>query len=264
MISLAQLGSRSPEQGTDEWLDQRKGRITGSKPAGLIFDLLSGRDSTPTEGDWTRIWEEWFAGRKAPPFSEDAIARMQYGSVTEDVAAMALVKAIPGAIFFERPLIEINKILAASPDGYIVQFAVNDDGSFKKPLQPLKYYNLEIKCPLFELRDNARECIEKMKKKKLMQYYYVGQIHFEMMANNVRETLFINYTKHRSHIWKVKWDEEIWRHTLAVVTAFKDRACSFQHLQGLLSDWKMACMKYAAEYPIWKIIDEEGNVINCC
>ena len=41
MISLAQMGSKAPQQGSEGWHQQRKGRITGSKPAGLFFELKS-------------------------------------------------------------------------------------------------------------------------------------------------------------------------------------------------------------------------------
>lgn len=261
MISLAQLGSKAPEQGSVEWHGLRKNRITGSKPASLMFDLCPSKQHTPTEDDWVRLWAEWFAGRAKKPFSDEALARMNYGSVTEDIAAAAVVKAIPGSIFIERPLIPINSLLAASPDGLLLQFKLDENGDFVRPLQLIKKYNLEIKCPLYECKDDKVECIKKMKKKKHMQYYYVPQIHFEMQSQGVKDTIFINFTPHRSHIWRVKFDDEIWRKTLSVLLAFKEKACSFEHLQNLIQDWKMDCTRHAQKFPIWKVIDENGKVI---
>lgn len=261
MISLAQLGSKSPEQGTPEWLDLRKGRITGSKPASLMFDLCPSKQHTPTEDDWICLWEEWFAGRAKKPFTEEAVARMNYGSVTEDIAAEAVVKAMPGSIFIERPLIPINSLFAASPDGLLLQFKLDENGDFVRPLQLIKKWNLEIKCPLYECKDDKVECIKKMKKKKTPQYYYAAQIHFEMLAQGVKDTIFFNYTPHRSHLWKMTWDDEIWKKTLAVLLAFKEKACSFEHLQNIIQDWKMDCTRYAARFKVWKVIDENGEVI---
>ncbi len=253
IISLKQLGSKSPEQGTQEWLDQRKGLITGSKPAGLTFDLLPNktRNFYPTENDWQNCLEEWF-GDKKKHFPPEALKRMDYGSKTEYTAAAALLSAIPNSVFYERPLIKINDLYSASPDGFLIEY--------NKFNQPLNYYNVEIKCVLYECINDKELCIKKMKQKKAFPYYYAGQILMEMLAQNSLETLFICYTPYRSHIWKCKFNNELWRQTHSMLMAFKDQCCDFKYLQLLIGHWTSACRRYANDQKLWKVIDENKEV----
>ena len=117
MISLAMQGSKAPEQGSEAWHALRRKRMTGSKPANIMFDVKS-------KEDWERVHAEFFGDKKPPPFTEEAIARMDYGSKTEDIAAMCLLRNMPGSLFFECPLIPhpVYNWIAASPDGFLVQY----------------------------------------------------------------------------------------------------------------------------------------------
>ena len=121
----------SPEQGSQEWLDGRKGRITGSKPSDLYFNFKQ-------ESDWDDILEKWF-GVTVENFDDVAKSRMAWGSKHEDSAVDVIVDNIPNSHFFECPMIPIDDIYAASPDGGLV--VLKEDGSTDW------WANVEIKCP---------------------------------------------------------------------------------------------------------------------
>ena len=81
------------EQGSQAWLDGRKGRITGSKPSTLFFNFKE-------EKDWDTILEQWF-GDKKEDFDEIALARMAHGTHFEDISVKVILDSIPGSEFFE-------------------------------------------------------------------------------------------------------------------------------------------------------------------
>ena len=245
-------GSSAPEQGTEAWHALRKKRMTGSKPANIMFEVKS-------REDWNRVHEEFFGDKKPPPFSEEALARMDYGSRTEDVAAMCLLRNLPGSLFFECPLIPHPKFnwMAASPDGFMVQYSTDDKGNIRPELKVEKRYNVEIKCPLFELLEHPAEMKKKMAKKKAPPYYYMPQIHFEMVMNRVRTTLFCMYTPVRTHVWRIEFSDEYWHMTVDILKAFKDRCCTWTYLQDKIKRWVRVSQKFAAKNKIWKIIEEK-------
>ena len=254
MISLAQQGSSAPPQGSEEWLQLRKRRLTGSKPANLCFELKS-------QEDWDRLHDEMLGDRKPPAFSDEAIARMNYGSETEDVAAELLQQNIPGSVFFEVPLIKhpVYNYIAASPDGLLIQFEHDENGRIYDTLNVIKRYNVEVKCPLFEYLSNPVEQRKKMMKKKHAPYYYMAQIHFEMVCQKTKTTLFIMYTPVRSHVWKMEFDEDYWRQTIDMLKTFKDKCCTFEALDSKVKDWIAESRRYAQRYKIWKVIEPEAS-----
>ena len=87
IYSLSDQGLSMPEQGTQEWLDGRKGRITGSKPGNLFFNFKQ-------ESDWDEILEKWF-GDAVENFDAVARKRMAWGSKHEDTAVQVIVDNIP-------------------------------------------------------------------------------------------------------------------------------------------------------------------------
>lgn len=139
MLSLGQQGSSAPVQGSDAWLKLREKRMTGSKPSSIMFDLKSAED-------WDRLWNEMFGDAKPKPFSDEARARMDYGSRTEDTAAALIQKVVPGSIFFECPLIphSVYNWIACSPDGYLVQFEHDSNGVPLPSFTVKKRYNIEM------------------------------------------------------------------------------------------------------------------------
>jgi hypothetical protein len=251
MISLAMQGSKAPEQGSDEWHALRRKRMTGSKPANIMFEVKS-------KEDWDRVHEEFFGNRKPPPFSEEALARMDYGSKTEDIAAMCLLRNMPGSLFFECPLIPHPKYnwIAASPDGFLVQYETDDVGNILPELKVKKRYNIEIKCPMFELLGNPVEMDKKMSKKKAPPYYYMPQIHFEMVMNKVDTTLFVMYTPVRTHVWYIKFSNAYWRQTVDVLKCFKDRCCTWPYMKWKVNKWVRSSQRFAQKQKIWKVIKE--------
>ena len=58
-----QNGNAGPEQGTEEWFELRKGRMTGSKPSTIMFECTD-------EESYNRLWAQYFGGEKAPDFNE--------------------------------------------------------------------------------------------------------------------------------------------------------------------------------------------------
>ena len=102
----------APEQGTEAWLAGRVGRITGSKPGDLYFNFKQ-------ESDWDEILQKWF-GDKKEEFDAVARKRMAWGSKHEDTAVNVIVDNIPNSHFFECPMIPIDDVYAASPDGSII------------------------------------------------------------------------------------------------------------------------------------------------
>ena len=255
MISLAQMGSKAPQQGSEGWHQQRKGRITGSKPAGLFFELKS-------KEDMARIYAEWFLGKSPPPFDEEAIARMAWGTKYEDQAAIVLANSIKGAVFYERPLIPIkNTPFAASPDGYLIQYETNQDGKITFPLKVKDRFNIEIKCPLYEHRDDRAATLKAMKKKDSLIWYYAIQIHMEMMSQGVRKTKFVIWTKYQTNIFTSEFDDELWRKAYALLTAFKTNATCFDHINNLKNELRMECMRYAQKSKhTLAVLDEEASM----
>ena len=85
--SIAAQGLSVPEQGSQEWLDGRKGRITGSKPGDLFFNFKQ-------ESDWDEILEKWFSD-KEEKFDKLAKDRMAWGSKHEDTAVGVVLDYFP-------------------------------------------------------------------------------------------------------------------------------------------------------------------------
>jgi len=137
------------EQGSQAWLDGRKGRITGSKPSTLFFNFKE-------EKDWDIILEQWF-GDKKEDFDEIALARMAHGSHFENLSVKVILDSIPGSEFFECPQIDVNEHYSASADGAII--VLNDDKT------PLWHANVEIKCPAGGVGHSHDE-MEKILRKK--------------------------------------------------------------------------------------------------
>jgi len=137
------------EQGSQAWLDGRKGRITGSKPSTLFFNFKE-------EKDWDIILEQWFGDTKED-FDEIALARMAHGSHFEDISVKIILDSIPFSHFYECPQIDINEHYSASADGAII--VLNDDKT------PLWHANVEIKAIAGGV-GNSQEKMEKILRKK--------------------------------------------------------------------------------------------------
>ena len=172
-VSLTDRGDSTPEQGSNEWLNFRMGRMTGSKPSSLCFSwspweaaeviraspegvevlfddgsyATTRRKRLPSVGDlikvkkpptaksWLKAWNIVFGDDKEE-FDQQALDRMAWGTKHEDSCVKTLLNVFPNSIFYEIPCLThpIYKWIAASPDGLMTIDGVK--------------YNIEIKCPL--------------------------------------------------------------------------------------------------------------------
>lgn len=213
--SLASQGLSMPEQGTQEWLDGRKGRITGSKPSSLFFDFKQ-------PSDWDAILDKWF-GDSVEDFDQLARDRMQWGSTHEDTAVGVIMDHFPTAHFYECAQININDVYAVSPDGAMIVF--NEDGTEQE------HFNVEIKCPGrygkggVQTPQQMAEYLEK--KWQAPAYYYMTQVHQEMAGQNAAQTLFVAWTPTRTRMWRIPFDKPYWELCLEVFENFRKKDVPF-------------------------------------
>jgi hypothetical protein len=257
IYSLSDQGLSMPEQGTQEWLDGRKGRITGSKPGDLYFNFKQ-------ESDWDDILEKWFGDRVAN-FDDVAKSRMAWGSKHEDTAVKVIVDNIQGAHFYECPQIPIDDVYASSPDGAIVVLKDNtDERVSKETLRPEDvawHANVEIKCPGGGIGKTPEEMRDMLKKKwKTPASYYMIQIHMEMKAQKASQTLFVVWTPLLTRMWKIPFDDSFWALCLEVLDNFRLKNIPFEVMLSKVNTLKRRCFG-VANHPIWKEVyhtfDEE-------
>lgn len=115
------------EQGTDEWLQARVGKVTASRVADVVAKTKTGYGAGRSNY-MAELIAERLTGKPAEKFSN---AAMQWGTETEPQARMAY-ELVHDADVIQVGLVPHPTIAesAASPDGY-----VGDDGL------------IEIKCP---------------------------------------------------------------------------------------------------------------------
>ena len=208
--SISEQGLSMPEQGSQEWLDGRKGRITGSKPGDLFFNFKQ-------ESDWNEILEKWFTD-KDENFDKLARDRMAWGTKHEDTAAGVVLDYFPNGHFFECAQINIDDVYAVSPDGALI--LLNEDGSHAD------HFNVEIKCPGRFGKDGKEQTPEQMcemlrKKWDVPAFYYMTQIHQEMAGQNAKKTLFVTWTPAETRMWVVHFDQDYWNLCLEVFENFR-------------------------------------------
>ena len=226
----------SPEQGSQEWLDGRKGRITGSKPSDLYFNFKQ-------ESDWDDILEKWF-GNRPSNFDDVAKSRMAWGSKHEASAIDVIVDNIPNSYFFDCPMIPIDDIYAASPDGGLV--VLKEDGSTNW------WANIEIKCPAGGIGKTAEEMKAVMLKKwKTPAPYYMMQIHQEMASQKTSETLFVVWTPLLTRMWRIPFNRSFWNLCLEITENFRLKNVPFEVMSSKIQMLKRRCFG-VSNFPIWK------------
>lgn len=253
IYSLSDQGLSMPEQGTQEWLDGRKGRITGSKPGDLYFNFKQ-------ESDWDEILEKWF-GDAVENFDAVARSRMAWGSKHEDTAVQVIVDSIPGAHFFECPQIPINEIYASSPDGAIIVLkSGSEERVSKENLRPEDvawHANVEIKCPGGGIGNSHQEMRAVVEKKwKTPAAYYMIQIHMEMAAQKTSETLFVVWTPLLTRMWRIPFNRSFWNLCLEVLENFHLKNVPFDVMQSKVNKLKRRCYG-VANFPIWKEVHHD-------
>lgn len=214
--TLADQGLSMPEQGTQEWLDGRKGKITGSKPSSLFFDFKQ-------PSDWDMILDKWF-GDYVEEFDQLSKDRMAWGSTHEDTAAAVVLDHFPTAHFFECPQININDVYAVSPDGALI--VLNEDGTHKE------HYNVEIKCPgrygVGGVQTPEQMQMYLQKKWPVPAYYYMTQIHQEMVGQSAGQTLFVAWTPILTRMWTIQFDQSYWDLCVEVFENFRKKNVPFE------------------------------------
>lgn len=239
-----------PEQGSEAWLAGRVGRITGSKPSDLYFNFKQ-------EADWDDILSKWF-GDTREEFDQVAKNRMAWGSKHEDTAVNVIVDNIPYAHFFDCPMIRIDDVYAASPDGAII--VLNKEVSKEQVLSNKCLHksdvdwhaNVEIKCPgggVGKSWEEMRDIV--IKKWKTPAPYYMFQIHQEMAAQGVDETLFVVWTPLLTRMWRIPFNATFWNMCLEVLENFRKKDISFEVMKSKVDALKSRCFS-VSNFPIWK------------
>ena len=235
----------SPEQGSQEWLDGRLGRITGSKPSDLYFNFK-------VESDWDEILEKWF-GTRVEDFDDVAKSRMAWGSKHEESAIEVIVDHISNSHYFECPMIPIDAIYAASPDGAIV--VLEDDHSVAW------WANVEIKCPAGGIGKTPEEMkAVVLKKWKLPAPYYMMQIHQEMASQKTAETLFVVWTPLLTRMWRIPFNQSFWNLCLEVTENFRLKNVPFEVMYSKIQLLKRRCFG-VSNFPIWKEVHHPNTTL---
>lgn len=119
----------SMEQGTQEWLELRLGKVTASKFSEVMTNGRGGKPSATAKSYMIKLVAEILRGQPMPFFENDA---MRWGTETEP-QARAMYELKNDVDVKEVAFVELNEFVGVSPDGL-----VGDDGL------------LEIKCPSTE------------------------------------------------------------------------------------------------------------------
>ena len=159
-------------QGTEEWFQQRLGKVTASRISDVIAKTKTGV-STSRQNYLIQLVSERLTGKKTDSFTNKAmedgverepIARKLYESKTNSI--------VTEVGFFDHPVIKSS---GASPDG-----AVNSE-------KEGKYAGLiEIKCPIETTHTNT--LISKSVPSK-----YIPQMQWQMACTNARWVDFISF-----------------------------------------------------------------------
>ena len=211
---------------------------------------------------------------------------MDWGSEKEEVACAEFIKQMPGTVVFECSQIDHPTYgwMAASPDGYIVCLA-HENGTIKNPHEVVERAAFEIKCPGSRLRDAEGKpmpdaMMKALSKKKNPPYYYLTQVHFEMVMLGTPVTYFYMWTPWYSKVWKIHFDKVYWNETVATLKAFKEKNIPFPHLKAKIDAWKamsqaicrkilpLQTFKHAPEGALEEVIEKSttskvvGNVVS--
>ena len=117
----------SCEQGSEEWLSMRLGKVTASRVKDVLTNGKGGKPSKTAESYMMELIADVLTGEPKPFFENDA---MRWGTETEP-QARAMYEVNNGFVSVkEVAFVEHNEFIGISPDGL-----VGDDGL------------LEIKCP---------------------------------------------------------------------------------------------------------------------
>ena len=249
-----QLTSMGPEQGTDEWFEKRKHKMTGSKPSSIMFDCTD-------EAGYNKLHAQIFGDLPRDEVNESQRAAMDWGTNNEDTACLKFIDLMPGTIVYETSIIDHPTIpwMAASPDGYIVRLA-HDNGTIKTPHEVVERAAFEIKCPGSRYRDAdgvpmPDAMMKDLMKKKSPPYYYLAQVHFEMVMLGTPVTYFYMWTPWYSKVWKINFDKVYWEETVSTLKAFKEKNIPFPFMKAKIDAWKAMSQAISRKYKPHQIFE---------
>ena len=208
------------QQGTQEWLDSRAGRITGSR-VGAILGLSPFASRDDVMRQMVREYhgaEREFKGNIAT----------EWGNDHED-KAIALYEAETGALVISTGFHTLDEMLGASPDGL-----VGSDGM------------IEVKCPYSKTIKTLAE-----------QPHYAAQIQMELLCADREWCDFVTWTPSEMNIERVQRDQ-MWlaRNTNDLVAFFAEyleiigsEELAAPHLESLIAErddteWLEASAQY--------------------
>lgn len=186
------------EQLSDEWFNQRSGRLTGSKLSNFCF--------IKDEDEYHDYYKIVFEGKKKPPFTAQQLGYMQYGREHEDVAVCCFLNDAPadvGDIYIaESPFFKHTEpTVGASPDG---TYAIYDGSEL------VEEGVVEVKCP----GKAPNRPYSKWK------YYYVPQTFWECSCSGHRNVIAISWGPRNMRAWKYSWDDGYWNVLCNIVKGF--------------------------------------------
>ena len=160
------------EQRTEEWFQQRLGKVTASRISDVIAKTKTGV-STSRQNYLVQLVSERLTGKKGDSFVNQA---MLYGIERESAARELYMRtrgvSVTEVGFFDHPTIAMS---GASPDG-----AVNAE-------EEGKYIGLiEIKCPIETTHTNTLMS-------KSVPSKYIPQMQWQLACTNARWVDFVSY-----------------------------------------------------------------------
>ncbi len=194
--SLEDQNIKVPAQRTPEWFDMRRNKLSGSKLSNFLF--------VKNHQDVITMYNEVFEGQKKPPFSEEQISWMNWGSKHEDEAMYNLLHNLKDIYVFEAPMVQHSDtiFLSASPDGFYEKYDLRGEC--------IETGVVEIKCPA-----KAKKASTKV------TYYYVPQMYLEMACSGRRLAIFCSWGPKKTRAWKIRWDDSMWSALCKCIQEFR-------------------------------------------
>jgi putative phage-type endonuclease len=161
------------EQGGEEWLSIRMGKVTGS----VFKTAMAGKS---TSGRKTLMYYILGEIESKEPRPNKADSNMKWGTEHED-EARTKYEAVYGVEVTQVGFVELNEFIGVSPDGLI-----GDDGA------------IEIKCPLISTHIKYRT-------EKKMPSDYVDQVQGILWVTGRKWCDFVSYhPASKTPIWKIR------------------------------------------------------------
>ena len=185
-------------QRTAPWFARRRGKISGSKLSQLLF--------CKTSEEAVAYREEILGLRDRVPLDEEALARCRWGTENEPNAIATVLHHLPDAWVYEVGF-EVHGVqtwMGSSPDGVVRWPSRHGDALGA----------LEVKCCTKRGKDN------KTVPYKVMPYYYLLQVFWEMRCANVTFAVFACWGESHSTAWHVPFVPEVWLAVYELVSDF--------------------------------------------